>query len=120
MGMIYVAVAALFLVNPNWPILMVNKAFSGYDWPMVFFPTEKFWLSLAVSVPVTRAFLAFAASRKPNCSHLCVTLLQGSLVVAGIMFGLQFVFSKSAPLYAIGFFVEMLQVIFYSFLKRRL
>ena len=62
MAVIYIATAALFLVNPNWPILVVNKAFSHYSWPMVFFPTEKFWLSLAVSVPGTRAFLAFTAS----------------------------------------------------------
>jgi hypothetical protein len=119
MGMIYVAVAALFLVNPNWPILVVNKAFAHYDWPMVFFPTEKFWLSLAVSVPGTRAFLAFAASRNPTSARLCITVLQVSLAIAGIVFGLHFVFSKPAPLYALGFFIELFQVAFYGYLKRK-
>jgi len=120
MAMMYVAIAALFLVNPNWPILAVNKAFSHYGWPMVFFPTEKFWLSLAVSVPGTRAFLAFTASRRPAYARLCVAVLQVSLAIAGIMFALHFVFYKHAPLYAIGFFVELLQVLFYSCLKRKL
>ena len=60
MATTYVAVAVLFLVNPDWLILVTNKAFARYDWPMVFFPTERFWLSLAVTVPGTRAFLASA------------------------------------------------------------
>jgi hypothetical protein len=120
MAMIYVAVAALFVVNPNWPILMVNKTFSHYNWPMVFFPTEKFWLSLAVSVPVTRAFLAFTASRRPAYARFCVNVLQVSLATAGILFGLHFLFHKHAPLYAVGFFVELLQVVFYSYLKGKL
>jgi len=42
MAMIYVAVAALFVVNPNWPILVVNKAFIRYNWPMVFSPPKSF------------------------------------------------------------------------------
>jgi hypothetical protein len=87
---------------------------------MVFFPTEKFWLSLAVSVPGTRAFLAFAASRNPASGDLCVTVLQVSLAIAGITFGLHFLFSRHAPLYAVGFFVELIQVVFYGYLKRRL
>ena len=61
MAVVYVAVGVLFFINPDWPILAVNKAFSRFEWPMVFFPTERFWLSLAVTVPGTRAFLAFAA-----------------------------------------------------------
>jgi hypothetical protein len=120
MAMIYVATAALFVVNPNWPILVVNKGFSHYNWPMVFFPTEKFWLSLAVSVPGTRAFLAFTASRRPAYAPLCVTILQVSLAIAGIMFALHFVFYKHAPLYVIGFFVELLQILIYCYIKRKL
>lgn len=117
MAVMYIAAAALFLVNPNWPILMVNKAFSHYNWPMVFFPTEKFWLSLAVSVPVTRAFLAFTASRRPALARLCVAVLQVSLTTTAIMFALHFVFYKHAALYAIGFFIELLQVLFFACLK---
>ncbi len=81
MAMVYVAVAVLFLVNPDWIILVVNKAFARYDWPMVFFPTERFWFSLAVSVPGTRAFLAFSAARKPTAPRLYVTVLQISLLL---------------------------------------
>ena len=66
MAMVYVAVGVLFLVNPDWLILVVNQVFARYEWPVVFFPTERFWLSLAVSVPGTRAFLAFAAARNPR------------------------------------------------------
>lgn len=120
MTVIYIATTALFLVNPNWVILVANKMFSHYGWPMVFFPTEKFWLSVAVSVPGTRAFLAFSASRRPAYAPLCVTVLQVSATIAGIMFALHFVFYKHAPLYAIGFFVELLQVFLYVYLKRKL
>ncbi len=119
MAVIYVAVAVLFLVDPDWPILMVNTAFSGYDWPVVFFPTERFWFSLAVSVPGTRAFLAFAAARRLAEARLYVKVLQASLLIAAVMFALQFLF-KHAPLYAIGFFIELLQVVFYYYLNRKL
>ena len=120
MAMIYVAVTVLFLVNPDWPILFVNKAFARYDWPMVFFPTERFWFSLAVSVPGTRAFLAFAAARKPAEAHLYVKVLQISLLLAGALFAWQFVFHKHAPLYAIAFLIEFVQVVFYLFLSSRM
>jgi hypothetical protein len=120
MAMIYVAVAVLFVVNPDWPILVVNKAFIGYDWPMVFFPTEKFWFCLAVSVPGTRAFLAFAAARRPAETRLCVRVLQVSLALAATLFAWQFLFHKHAALYALGFLIESIQVLFYLLLSRKL
>ncbi len=120
MAMAYVAVAVLFLVNPDLVILVVNKAFVGFDWPMVFFPTERFWLSLAVSVPATRACLAFAAARRPAEARTFVSILSVSLLVAAIVFAWQFVFHKHAPLYALAFLVEFVQVIFYYFLKKKL
>ena len=120
MAMIYVAVAVLFVVNPDWPILVVNKAFIRFDWPMVFFPTEKFWFSLAVSVPGTRAFLAFAAARKPVETGLCVRVLQVSLALAATLFAWQFLFHKHAALYALGFLIESIQVLFYLLLSRKL
>ena len=118
MAMTYVAVGVLFLVNPDWIILVVNKAFARFDWPMVFFPTERFWFSLAVSVPGTRAFLAFSAARRPAAARLCVTVLQISLLLAAVLFAWQFVIYKHAPLYVLGFFVELIQVAFYHFLRR--
>lgn len=120
MGVIYVAVAVLFLVNPNWLILVVNKGFARYDWPMVFFPTEKFWFSLAVSVPGTRAYLALAAARKAAAARLYVNVLQISLVLAAVMFAWQFLFYKHAALYALGFLTEVAQGVFYLFLNRKL
>jgi hypothetical protein len=120
MAMVYVAVAVLFIVNPDWPILMVNKAFAHLDWPMAFFPTERFWYSLAVSVPGTRAFLAFTAARRPAEARLCVRVLQVSLVLAAIFFARQFLFYRHAPIYALGFFTEVIQVVFYHFLYRKL
>lgn len=120
MGVIYVAVAVLFLVNPNWLILVVNKGFARYDWPMVFFPTEKFWFSLAVSVPGTRAYLALAAARKAAAARLYVNVLQVSLILAAVMFAWQFLFYKHAALYALGFLTEVAQGVFYLFLKPKL
>lgn len=120
MGMTYVAMGVLFLVNPDWIILVTNQVFAGQDWPVVFFPTERFWFSLAVTVPGTRAFLAFTASRRPTEARLCIKVLQISLVLAAILFALQFIFRKHAPLYALGFFVEAVQVIFYIYLYRKL
>ena len=120
MAMIYVAVAVLFAVHPNWPILVVNKAFIGYDWPLVFFPTEKFWFCLAVSVPGTRAFLAFTAARRPVETGLCVRVLQVSLALAATLFAWQFVFHKHAALYALGCLIESIQVLFYLLLHRKL
>ncbi len=119
-AVIYVAVTVLFLVNPNWLILVVNKAFARYDWPMVFFPTEKFWFSLAVSVPGTRAYLAFWAAQRGAEARLCVNVLQISLLLAAALFAWQFIFYKHAALYALGFVAEVVQVVFYLFLKRRL
>jgi len=120
MAMIYVAVAVLFVVNPNWPILVVNKAFMGCNWPMVFFPTEKFWFCLAVSVPGTRAFLAFAAARRPVDTGLCVRVLQVSLALAATLFAWQFLFHEHAALYALGFAIESIQVVFYLILNRKI
>jgi hypothetical protein len=120
MGIIYVAVAVLFVVNPDWLILVTNKAFDRYGWPAVFFPTERFWFSLAVSVPGTRAFLAFTAARRPAEARLCVKVLQVSLLLAAALFAWQFVFGKHAPLYILGFFIEIIQVVFYLFLFRKL
>jgi hypothetical protein len=118
MAMIYVAVAVLFVVNPDWLILFVNKVFARYDCPVVFFPTERFWFSLAVTVPGTRAFLAFSAARKPTAARLYVKVLQVSLLLAAALFAWQFVFHKHAPLYVLGFFIEFVQVVFYLFLCR--
>jgi len=120
MAMIYVAVAVLFVVNPDYPILMANKAFARFNWPMVFFPIEKFWYSLAVSVPGTRAFLAFSAARRPLEARLYVRVLQVSLLLAAALFAMQFVFYKHAALYAFGFFLESIQVVLYLFLNRKL
>ena len=120
MAVIYVAVMVLFLVNPDWPILFVNKAFARYDWPVVFFPTEKFWFSLAVSVPATRAFLAFSAAQSPADIRVYLKVLQISLVVTGGVFAWQFIFHKHAPLYALGCLIEFLQVVFYLILSKKL
>ena len=120
MGIVYVAVAVFFLVNPNWLILVVNKGFARYDWPMVFFPTEKFWFSLAVSVPGTRAYLALAAARKAAAARLYVNVLQISLILAAVLFAWQFLFYKHAALYALGFLTEVAQGVFYLFLNRKL
>jgi hypothetical protein len=120
MAMIYVAVTVLFLVNPDWPILFVNKAFARYNWPTVFFPTEKFWFSLALSVPGTRAFLAFSAAQRPAEARVCVKVLQISLLLAAALFAWQFLFHKHAPLYALGFLIEFIQVAFYLFLCKKL
>jgi hypothetical protein len=120
MGMTYVAIGVLFLVNPDWIILVTNQVFAGHDWPVVFFPTERFWFALAVTVPGTRAFLAFTASRKAREARLCVKVLQVSLVLAAVFFALQFILGKPAPLYALGFFLEAVQVVFYLYLYRKL
>ena len=120
MAMVYVAVAVLFFVDADLPILIVNKAFARYDWPMVFFPTEKFWFSLAISVPATRAYLAFAAARKPAEARIFVRILWVSLLVTAIVFAWQFVFRKHAALYALACLIESVQVVFYLFLCKRL
>ena len=120
MGMTYVAIGVLFLVSPDWIILVTNQIFGGGHWPVVFFPTERFWFALAVTVPGTRAFLAFTASRRPTEARLCIKVLGVSLILAAIFFALQFVFRKHAPLYALGFFLEAVQVVFYYHLYRKL
>ncbi|NVM56903.1 MAG: hypothetical protein HWN51_02115 [Desulfobacterales bacterium] len=120
MAMSYVAVTALFLVDADLPILVVNKAFARFGWPMVFFPTEKFWFSLAVSVPGTRAFLAFAAARRPADARLYVKILQVSLLLTAALFAWQFLFYKHAALYALGFLIEFVQVLFYLLLSQKL
>lgn len=120
MAVTYVAVMVLFLVNPDWPILFVNKAFARYDWPVVFFPTEKFWFSLAVSVPATRAFLAFSAAQNPGEVRVYLKVLQISLAVTGGLFAWQFIFHKHAPLHALGCLIEFLQVVFYIVLSKKL
>jgi hypothetical protein len=120
MAIIYIATAVAFLVNPDWPILMVNKMFLRYEWPMVFFPTERFWLSIAVGVPATRAFVSFSAARNPARAEFCVQVIEISLLVPAAVFAWQFVFFKHAPLYVIGVFVEMVQVFVYLILKRKL
>jgi hypothetical protein len=120
MAIIYVAAAVTFLVNPDLPILVINKAFVGYEWPMVFFPTERFWLSIAAGVPATRAYVAFCAARNPARAHFSIQVLQVSLLVPAALFAWQFVFSQHAPLYVIGAIVETVQVAFYAFLSRKL
>jgi hypothetical protein len=120
MAVAYVAVMAVFLINADWPLIVANKISLSYGWPLVIFPTEKFWFSLAASVPGTRAFLAFSAAQKPAQARLCVKVLQISLVLAGIFFAWQFIFHTHAPLYVIAFLTEAVQVVFYLFLIRRL
>lgn len=120
MAMIYVAAAALFIVSPDWPILMINKAFAPFEWPAVFFPTERFWLSIAVGVPGTRAFVAFSAARRPDRAKFCVHVLQISLLIPAALFAWQFLSSKHAPLYVLGFLAEVLQVIFYRIIAKKL
>ena len=120
MAMVYVAAAGVFLINPDWPILMVNKAFAPHDWPVVFFPTERFWLSIAVGVPGTRAFVAFSAARNPSLARFCLQVLQVSLLIPAALFTWQFVFSKHAPLYVIGCLAEIVQIIFYLFIGKKL
>ena len=120
MAMIYVATAAVFLLSPDWPILLANQVFARYEWPVVFFPTERFWLSIAVGVPGTRAFVAFSAARSPARAKFCIQILQISLLIPAVVFAWHFIFSGHVPLYAIGVAVEMLQVIFYHFLTKRL
>ena len=120
MGTIYVAVTVLFVVNADWPILIVNKAFARYDWPVVFFPIERFWYSLAVSIPATRAFLAFSAARRSAEAPLCAKVLLVSVLLTAALFAWQFVFYKHAPHYALGFLIELVQVVFYLFLYRKL
>ena len=120
MAMVYVAVAVAFVINPDFAILVVNKAFARFDWPMVFFSTEKFWFSLAISVPATRAYLAFAAARKPAEARIFVTILCVSLLLVAVAFAWQFLFRKHAALYALGFLVELVQVILYYFLYKKL
>jgi hypothetical protein len=120
MAVIYVAVTVLFVVDPDWPILVANKAFMGYDWPVVFFPIEKFWYSLGVSVPGTRAFLAFLAARTSAQTALCIKVLQVSSLLTAALFAWQFLFHTHAPLYALGSLVESIQVVFYLILYRKL
>lgn len=120
MATIYVAVAVLFIVNPHWVILVANQAFARYDWPVVLFPTEKFWFCLGASVPATKACLAFAAARRPTEARLCVKVLQISIFLTGALFGWQFLFHKHAALYALGFLAECIQVAFYQVLTRKI
>jgi hypothetical protein len=120
MAMVYVATAVSFVLNPDHAILLVNKIFAGYEWPVVFFPIERFWLSIAVGVPATRAFVAFAAARNRAPARFCVQVIQISLIIPGILFAYQFVFSKHAPIYVIGCLVEVVQILFYVFLRRKL
>ena len=120
MGIVYVAVAVLFLISPESIILWVNTAFSGFNCPMVFFPTERFWYALAWSVPGTRAFLAFSAARRPGEARFFLWPLQLSLLIAGAMFAYLFLFYRHAALYALGSIVELSQVVFYYVLGRKL
>ena len=120
MAIIYVAVTVVFLVDADWPILVVNKAFARYDWPTEFFPTEKFWFSLAVSVPGTRAYLAFTAARRPAETRLYAKILQISFVLTAALFAWQFLFYKHATLYALGFVIEFTQAVFYLLLTQKL
>ena len=102
MGVVYVAVAFLFLINPDSIILWINKAFSHTNWPMVFFPTERFWYSLAWSVPGTRAFLVFSAARRPAAATLFLWPLQISLLLAAAMFAFQFFGPPARPALCTG------------------
>ena len=120
MAIIYVAATVFFLLDPDRPILLVNQAFASFGWPMEFFPTEKFWFSMAVSVPGTRAFLAFSAAQKASRARTYVNILQVSLLLTAALFAWQFVFYKRAALYALGFSIELLQVAFYALVTRGL
>lgn len=120
MAMVYVGVMAVFLVNTDWPLLVANKISLCYGWPLVIFPTERFWFSLAASVPGTRAFLAFSAAQSPAAARLCVKALQVSLLLAAIIFAWQFVVQGHALLYALAFLIEAVQLVFYFLLLKRL
>ena len=49
-----------------------------------------------------------------------MSVLQVSLILAAILFAGQFLFYRHAALYALGFFIESIQVVFYLFLCRKL
>ena len=120
LGVMYVGVMILFAVSPDLPISFSNSISRQFDWPVLPTVGERFWFSLALSVPGVRAILAFAAVRYPVHARLFVCLLQTSLIIAAISFAFHFIFYRRAVLYAVGFATELIQIVFYYFLMSRL
>lgn len=120
LGVMYVGVMILFAVSPDLSISLSNSLSGRFDWPIVPSVGERFWFSLALSVPGIRAVFAFGAARYPIYERVFIGLLQASLIIAAVSFALHFIFYKRALLYAIGFGTELMQIVFYYFLMSRL
>jgi hypothetical protein len=120
LGAIYIGVMILFAVSPDLPILFSNNISRQFNWPVLSPVGERFWFSIALSVPGVRALLAFAAARHPVYARLFVNILQASLIIAAIAFAFHFIFYRHALLYAVGFATELIQIVFYYFLMSRL
>lgn len=120
LGVGYVGVMISFAISPDLPISLSNRISGQFGWPILPLVEGRFWFSLALSVPGLRAILAFAAGRYPVHAKLFVSILQASLMIAAISFGVHFIFYQHAVLYAVGFATELIQIIFYYFLLSRL
>ena len=120
LGAMYVGVMIFFTVSPDLPISFSNSISRQFDWPLLPPVRERFWFSLALSVPGIRAILAFAAMRYPVHARLFVSILQASLIIAAISFAFHFIFYQHAVLYVVGFATELIQIVFYYFLISRL
>lgn len=120
LGVMYVGVMLLFAVSPDLPISLSNSVSIHFDLPVVPSVGERFWFSLALSVPGIRAVFAFGALRYPIYERVFIGLLQVSLIIAAASFAFHFIFYKRALLYAIGFATELIQIVFYGFLMSRL
>ncbi len=116
LGGMYVGVMILFAVAPDMPISFSNSVSGHFGWPVLPPVGERFWFSLALSVPGIRAALAFAAARYPVHARVFINLLQTSLVIVAISCAAHFICHQHAVLYAVGFITEVIQIIFYYFL----
>jgi hypothetical protein len=120
LGVMYVGVIMLFAVSPDLPISFSNSVSRHLNWPVLPSVGERFWSSLALSVPGIRAVFAFGAARYPIYERVFIGLLQASLIIAAASFAFHFIFYERALLYAIGFGTELIQIVFYYFLMSRL
>ena len=120
LGAMYIGVMILFAVSPDLPISFSNSISRQFDWPVLSPMGERFWFSLALTVPGVRAVLAFAAARYPVHARLFVSVLQASLIIAAISFAFHFILYQRALLYAVGFATELIQIVFYYFLMSHL
>ncbi|MFH1672659.1 MAG: hypothetical protein ABIF87_04465 [Pseudomonadota bacterium] len=116
----YVGVMMLFAVSPDLPISFSNSVSGRFGWSVLPSVGERFWFSLALTVPGMRAVLAFTAARYPVYERVFINLLQASLIIAAASFAFHFIFYERALLYAIGFGTEIIQIVFYCFLMSRL